>query len=656
MRRNDEFETSKISRVLNAPSRAIRKLWNRFHDDSIRLQQTPLQTAISILTLPFRLLFNFGIFMVFAWTTSRSNRAFLRGLPAVIVLGGFGAVIWLSFFIINHSAQVDRTEGYAAMHLEVNPDHPEYADIFCERLVFLLPEDSRAKLNLGNSKMRLDDNFLAMQIFEYLAPLEDANGNGRLDPGEDINHDGVISNGYNSAHILLGRLLQFDQVKDSDLSKDERLELAAKHYELALAKDRDEEGADDAADEGANRETEDEIGKLDKNDLLALKGIADIRKEQGRTAEAAASLERMFDGQIVGTVIQVNSVPDLLDLQKELGRIDEARNLARQMGDQLEKYARKNSENIAIWLSLFRCEMFLAQNPPSSAGGGGRDRRRGSDFRNVDSKFQLAKSLIKSNEGKKRINVAFAAVLVQISDQFADMSNRWQFERKLDLLCRSVKVSPTNPEVYKRLLFFANPDTAEQIEWLRDFYFNKSLKMAGNVKGIRKSDEGYTAAIVHTLVGVIELAQGEFANAQSTWDVANRRKPGLAPLVINSLIEVSMAEDQPPLENLGEMLAVANELFPRDLRLRITQASYFRKHGRLDEAIKLLEDVIADLANNANANVILTLHQRLIRLYEETGDERKATEQRRRLDSFIGNLKISESEKKRLQSDLKTIE
>ena len=71
-------------------------------DDSIRDPDGgAMSSVVSVLTLPFRLLFAFAVFMVQAWTTSRKGRAFILGVPAVGVATVCATLFWVSTHYYN---------------------------------------------------------------------------------------------------------------------------------------------------------------------------------------------------------------------------------------------------------------------------------------------------------------------------------------------------------------------------------------------------------------------------------------------------------------------------------------------------------------------------------------------------------------------------
>ena len=103
-RNRDEGDSFSIVEVLFYPYDVVREWFADAlsGDDRIRDHDGgAMSSVVSVLTLPFRLLFAFLVFMVQAWTTSRRGRAFILGIPAVATVVLCSTLFWVTTFYFN---------------------------------------------------------------------------------------------------------------------------------------------------------------------------------------------------------------------------------------------------------------------------------------------------------------------------------------------------------------------------------------------------------------------------------------------------------------------------------------------------------------------------------------------------------------------------
>ena len=104
----------------------------------------------TLLMIPFRLIWGFIYFMIFAWTTSRSGRSFIFAIPAMLAFIVFVGMVWAIGFKGDLKA-VAVSRGYSKLYAdERNPLYDtEAARMLAKKVVEEAPEDPVYKYELG---------------------------------------------------------------------------------------------------------------------------------------------------------------------------------------------------------------------------------------------------------------------------------------------------------------------------------------------------------------------------------------------------------------------------------------------------------------------------------------------------------------------------
>jgi tetratricopeptide (TPR) repeat protein len=309
-RRDDGFHENSFSHLLSSPFRFVsRRLegWFGEHDRGFD-QRGPGEVLVAIITFPFRLLWAFAIFMVQAWTISRNGFAFARSIPAI--MGGL--VMFALLWAVNarYEKNILITN---ARYLKISqdfPEHPEYAELYAEKLVEFRPEDPLYKYYLGLSRERTGNINSARRIMRQLANEDTA--------------------GFAPAHVWLGR--DFAYAKDINLSESERQEKAIRHFQLAL-------------------ETE-------PNNLYALIGMSEIYEKKNDLTTASDFLRRVVQMEWTN-LVQLRVIPKLVKMQQEMGKEEEAKRMLHANMETITTYSRRFPDLIEIWATLVQCATML---------------------------------------------------------------------------------------------------------------------------------------------------------------------------------------------------------------------------------------------------------------------------------------------------------
>ncbi len=276
-------------------------------EDDFRIEETGMQRVVRILTLPFRLIWAFGYFMVQAWSSSRNGFAFLRGMPAVATIFLFFAAIWLSETFVNRGGMAIARYAY---HLNNSPDKPEYSLMFAERMIEMRPQERELLFQLGQSYERMNDHVEAYKIMELVASEE--------------------STATAKANVWLARHYSRQGILDGDKYKHEG---EVEHYlQEAL--------------------------KSDPENLLALIGLANLYEDRGELKKTIGYLETVVSMEITRPV-QIGQFPRLIKLQQEIGENESAEDRLQPSIIKILRIARAYPEQFEIWLTLVQCAVLL---------------------------------------------------------------------------------------------------------------------------------------------------------------------------------------------------------------------------------------------------------------------------------------------------------
>ncbi len=308
--RNDGFQENSIGQIFRSPVRFLRIQIARLSgdQDSMKVRRSPVEMVLAVLTFPFRLFFAFIIFMVQAWASSRNGFAFIRGIPAILTITFVLLAVWAVNFRFDRNVEKTRRLYELA---SLDPEYPEYAEMFAEKLVQFRPDDPENKYLLAVARERVGNMRSAKILATQLA-------------GED-------STGLPSAHIWLARYWIMGP-ETKGLTLDERAHLAIKHYNFALESEPD--------------------------NVQALLGIADAYERLGEIDKATDYLTDALQSEFV-SFSQLQNIPRLVQMQQELGRPELAKAQLQDFVRRIRQITRYNAELLDVWVALIRCATLL---------------------------------------------------------------------------------------------------------------------------------------------------------------------------------------------------------------------------------------------------------------------------------------------------------
>lgn len=580
--------------ILMSPVRAIQDWLSDAisGDDSLRTGEG--NGFVRYLTLPFRLLWGFLVFMVQAWTTSRDGIAFLRGLPALGILAFTPFLLWI-FSNYARPISLGPTVGYHNMHLR-NQAY-DNALLFSQKLVALKPESKQYKYLLAEDLERIGDNYGATRLMQHLAGSTEIDDS--MDPAEIDGSQGESSDPAEGE----------SSDSDANESENDRVEepekFAQAHVWLSqqLIRQQRDEGFDEARNELAMDHLRAAIDADPKN-IRAQVNLADLyltrvkSVEEGSEAHtdnlrrAQETLLQLTGYQNFFRLEQVLAMPRLIDVCKQLGDDVRARRALTDASSKVTRIARLNPEIYQIWYSLVQCAVMME------------DYERANEF--IKTGYQN----VKTDETRRQIMQLASLVHIQNADDFLDISTEDFFRRRLFALCKAIATNPRDVRIYDRLVEYMDVDTDKERRdvWLRNAILDCPIP-----------------GVVHILIGVREMLRGDVLAGKTSWDIAQHQF-GTTEFVTHRLLSVAIRKK--PEYGETNLLDSALALFPDQYMLYETRgaikkgkASVLMKqesHAMYEGAIKDFMIVLEKVPD------LITVHKHLKDCYTALGNTEKA--------------------------------
>lgn len=429
-----------------------------FMDEAFGGRSSSDRGAAGIFTAPFRFLGGLAVFLVQAWTSSRSGLKFLIGFPALAAIGVFLAGVWMANFYQNRLYGSARM-GYAASAQRA-VEFPKERNValqhrvsFAKQMVKLRPESDRDKYELGSANSLAGNVSSALDIMTLLAPDEEP--------------------GMSDAHLW--RAGYYQNKNWYQASDEQRDEVVLKQLDLAIQQQKD------------NKKAHQKMSKIHLRKAATFDDGSPKNKEH--MEKALEHLTASVEGGIQ-SVEHLLATMQIVQIQKELYGVNVARKSFDKIYSNILEPASKNHPNIfQIWLVQVKCAVALED-------------------------FELAKKFVRdgfitsnSNEVRKQIADLSSLVLMQEADVADDMTDPDAFQRRLYALTRAVNVNPKSDEIYKRLIKFVDSGNGDHfnMEWFEE------AKVAAPDPGV-----------LTTMLGLRAMIDGDLQTAKTHWRVSQQ--------------------------------------------------------------------------------------------------------------------------------------
>lgn len=606
-RRDSEYESRSLIDTLMTPFKSIKDL---ITGDDEPIRSDDRNPIVGFITLPFRLMWGFAVFMVQAWTSSRNGIAFLRGLPALSIMAITPFLVW---FFNNYERQITigPSLGYHQMHVR-NKVH-DRALVFSKKLVELRPDSVEFKYSLAEDIARNGDRGEATRLMQFLAGDTDvepvAVGEDNVTSDDGTNDGGTSDDGtedpesenpdepkrYAAAHIWLSqqlirrqRLEGFDETRNTE---------AMAHLQAAIA--------------------------VEPSNIRAQANLVDLFLTRARSLEegstdyidnlekARESLEGMTGYRNFFRMEQILAMPQLVDVCMKLGDEDGARRALNTASSKVTRLASLNPEIYEIWLSLVQSAVAMK------------------NYDQADEFIQTGYQTVQTEDTRRKIMQLASIVHIKNADDFKDISTEENFRSRLFALCKAIASNPRDVNIYDRLVDYIDTEETETESdvWLR------------NATG-----DCPIPGMVHILIGTRELLRGDVAGGQTSWDIAQHQF-GSTEFVTHRLLSVAIKKE--PKFGEGKLVDIALELFPDQFMLYETRGAIRKGRGLYPEAIEDFEVVHGKMSE------LITVHKYLEECYRQVGNTEKAAYHAQRLQEILS--KFDDKQRERYEEVLDTL-
>jgi tetratricopeptide (TPR) repeat protein len=271
----------------------------------------------------------------------------------------------------------------------------------------------------------------------------------------------------------------------------------------------------------------------------------------------------------------------------------------------LNPIAFKAPNLLPAWITLVRCCVYLRDFDLAS--------------RYIQNGYQLA------SEPSVRQEIArlAAQILIEQSDEYKDMNDESQFRKRLFALCESIATDFRLEVAFQRVLDFFDKDkaTSQQDLWLRD--------------AIVGSANQRIPGVIHILLGMREISDGNFAEGKKHWEIASQQFQ-FAQYAINNLIRVYTREKKLPFDEKIDFLTVALELFPQQPAFYMTRGEFNKEAGNYEQAAEDLEIAAIDLPK------MLSIFEDLAECYEKLGNDEKTLKYKNKVERLRAELEAQQ--------------
>ena len=542
----------------------------------MRVRRSPVARLVSVITLPFRIMAGFFVFVIHSWASSRQGPAFLKALPALFSAASFFFILLISDWVQTDAKTINRTTAYMDFHRVNSEDKPEHSELFAKKLVETIPDDEGAKYQLGLAFERSDNTVKAVDIMSSIAP--------------------VTEEGFPDAHIWLARYYLGNP--KTGLEVDQREKLAHKHLDFAIS-----------------IEPTNQLAHISMAALYIDKSKRDEPDSEPYLENLALAADHLTQVLKQGelSLLQLRALPQLIELRQKLGQNNVAVKQYRRSESRIRSIARKNADVIELWVSMAQSAVLIKDYDHA--------------IEIIDEGLLLAQDV-----GVKRTLFRLSSqVTVQKAQEFRDMGNREHYRERINGLAAALRMDPTHKDTLLSLLDFVvarkQPTDESNTPEDQPLDFSKA-----DESWLRDSAVGCPVpGVVHALLGISEISKGNVQKGKSHWRIAELQFTQ-AQLVIRNLIGLAVIEKEREIPNLLDIITLSIELYP-------DQSVNYQSRGIYHKLREDWEAAISDFnfAIEKSPNLI-TVHRYLVYCYRQIGNEDKALEHESILQTKLNEM------------------
>ena len=530
-------------------------------DDSIR--ETTESSFLTVLWFPFRLIWGFLVFMIQAWSTSRSGFAFLRGMPALGILLVVPILSW-AFDHYYKKVSLGPAVGYHQYYR--GNQKIEDAKLFSQKMMSLEPTNTQFKyLHAENLAAVPESRDEGVRMMEWLARGED---------GEELSKGIAESNAvyHAQANVWLSRKVLEEQRRYG--FTEERNALAMKYLESASS--------------------DDVLARRNLADLYLSRAMrlkeTDPEKYRQNLGFAKSELEDLTKYEAFSNLAQVNSMPKLIFICNELGEDEEAANYFQVAKQKIGRLTEFKTDMIQLWVTMVKCAIGV---------------------KDYDSAIEIMEEgfrTVKTPEARKQMQQLASLIYLTKADDFNNLEDEESFRERLYALCLAIRTNRGQLEIYQRLVDYidVNKGSPQRDVWLRNM-----------------TTDSPSPNVVHIILGMRNLIKGDVVEARARWNIAKNQFA--ADEIIVYLLEVAVRQKREI--GSPELVSKTFELLPRQYALYRTRAHAARNAQDYEQAIADFEAALKDyFQSRSDKETLAEMKTRefLIDCYQKVGNEEKA--------------------------------
>ena len=495
-------------------------------DDSIRDPDGgPLSTLVSILTLPFRLLFAFMVFMVQAWTTSRSGRAFLLGMPAVGVMALCALIAWgVTFYKSYNRLPILRANMFYQAQAKAENPVPENLLMSAKKLLVLKPDNEQYRYNVGVALAAMKDESNAVSLMKVLAPEDEV--------------------GFIPAHLWLARNYLRKEIQNEEMGDADSL--VSKHLNLV------------ASAEPTNLDAQSSLASQYQIRAAKAEKAGDEEGKKANLEKAEEALENIIEPVVNGkrraasSYGQVMQIPRLLNIKRQLGT---EKGAMQRYDDTFKTFVEETQD----WPSEYRQKIFTAFRDSAISV---------KDYDRAVDVMQLAFQTFDDSRLKQTYVRNSAKIMLMKASENKNFEDREEFLAHMDALCKSFNASPKEREAYMLLLNVIRETNKSDdcLKWL-----NESLLDSPKL------------SLTHLLIGFNLISQGDIQDGRNHWKIAFRMEK-IAQNILNNIIDVASADKERRIENMIDVNLIALEMFDHPMLYQSMGINYMRQENYVEAA------------------------------------------------------------------------
>ncbi len=541
---NNEFNRFSFAELVFGPLRLFRESVGRLFDSQSFGASSDSVSAQNIITFPFRLLWATLAFGINVWSSSRIAKAFIGGLPAVLIglalLSAMTILPWLlkvdiksqQIYAVQYARFTEpKRDDYGRVDPKFKVDLPK-ATICAQRLMDATPSENDPRF-LYAKVLPPHRRNEAKEIMETLASTE--------------------TMGFIPAHTWLAN----DAISSMSTSNDPTAnrEFARKHLAIGSGA-KIEDMTNDSAQASIALSN---LYVMEKDYATAEKILETL---MDNIAALSKSRPELISSGIAGSRI-------LLQIYKETGADDKYDRLKQSIINQFSDFGKQKPDNFELWRYLVGLLVMSKE------------------YENALEVCQTALKIV-PRKMVPDIEQLRSVVYIEHANSISVIDEA-TFQSKLALFSEAIVSSPLLPDAYMGLITLVQSDTeAEQRQiWLENSLLTNKYPLISQV-----------------LIGFQAGLAGDWENCEVNWRLA-QLKDRSTPIFVGLLLRATIAKEKDRTPATRKMVEIGLKLYPDQPQVKFDQAILAIEDKDFANAKVILEEIVKTAPSLFEARIAL---------------------------------------------------